>query len=223
MPTAPVVSLSEPRDPTRRNRADKREKILDAAIAVFARRGYHGSRISDIAREAGIAYGLVYHYFKNKEEILGQVFERRWGVFLEALEEIAAEQTSAAEKLSSVAALILNAYRVRPEWVKVLVIEIQRSARFAEPGQLRAFGQFFGVVERILLEGQRAGELRPDVDPRIACTAFVGALELAITRLVLKLAAVDESAPGAQDYYLNVARAVVEIFLHGLAAPERTR
>lgn len=219
MRTAAVVSLPEPPDPTRRARAEKREKILDAAIAVFARRGYHGSRISDIAREAGIAYGLVYHYFKNKEEILGQVFERRWGVFLEALEGIAADQTPAAEKLSSVAALILNAYRVRPEWVKVLVIEIQRSARFAEPGQLRAFGQFFGVVEGIIVEGQRTGELRADLDPRIACTAFVGALELAITRLVLKLAQVDESAPDGREYYLHVARSVVELFLHGLAAP----
>jgi len=223
MRMAPVVTLPEPRDPTRRSRADKRERILDAAIAVFARRGYHGSRISDIAGEAGIAYGLVYHYFKNKEEILGQVFERRWGVFLEALEGIAAEGTPAAEKLSSVAALILNAYRIRPEWVKVLVIEIQRSARFAEPGQLRAFGQFFGVVERILVDGQRAGELREGFDPRLACTAFIGALELAITRLVLNLADVDASTADAEDYYLRVARGMVDIFLQGLAAPEAGR
>ena len=218
MTAVPLVTLPETADPTRSPRADKRERILDAAIKVFARHGYHGSRISDIAREAGIAYGLVYHYFKNKEEILASIFERRWGVFLEALEGIATEETSAEQQLVSVAALILNAYRLRPDWVKVLVIEIQRSARFAEPGQLRAFGQFFDVVGRIIRRGQERGELRAELDPRIACTSFVGALELSITSLVLRLVEVDDAGSGSGEYYENLARSVVDIFLHGLAA-----
>ena len=219
MTAVPRVTLPENSDPSDRQR-DKRERILDAAIKVFARRGYHGSRISDIAREAGIAYGLVYHYFENKEEILRSIFEQRWGGFLEALEGIAAEDTPAQQKLVSVAALILNAYRVRPDWVKVLVIEIQRSARFAEPGQRRAFGQFFAVVERVIRDGQRSGELRAELDARIACTSFVGALELAITSLVLRLVEVDGSTPEGREYYLRLARTVVEIFLHGVAAKE---
>ena len=73
-----------------RTRSDKRARILDAAIRVFARAGYHGARVSDIAREAGIAYGLVYHYFRNKEEILASAFEERWGGFLAIVEAIAA-------------------------------------------------------------------------------------------------------------------------------------
>jgi TetR/AcrR family fatty acid metabolism transcriptional regulator len=222
MPSAPVATLPDSSDPNRRSRADKRELILDAAIKVFARHGYHGSRISDIAREAGIAYGLVYHYFRNKEEILGSIFEQRWGGFLEALEGIAAERGSAEDKLVSVAALMLNAYRVRPDWVKVLVIEIQRSARFAEPGQLRAVGQLFAVVGRILRQGQEAGELRADVDPAIACYVFLGALELAITSLVLGLVQVDE-VDEARAHYGKVARTVVDIFLRGIAAETRGR
>lgn len=221
MPPSSVVTIPESSDPAARQRAEKRELILDAAIKVFARNGYHGSRISDIAREAGIAYGLVYHYFKNKEEILGSIFEQRWSGFLEALEGIASEGTSAEDRLVSVAALILNAYRVRPDWVKVLVIEIQRSARFAEPGQLRAFGQLFAVVGRIIRDGQEAGELRADLDPGIACTVFIGGLELAITSLVLRLVEVDDASAAGREHYLNVARTVVDIFLHGLASGRR--
>lgn len=221
MPSAPIARIAPANDSNARARSDKRERILDAAIKVFARSGYHGSRISDIAREAGIAYGLVYHYFKNKEEILGSIFEQRWGGFLEALEGIAAEPTSAEDRLVSVAALMLSAYRVRPDWVKVLVIEIQRSRRFAEPGQLRAVGQLFDVVRRILRDGQESGELRRELDPAIACYVFLGALELAITSLVLKLVEIDETSDAGRAHYGKVARTVVEIFLHGLAVGAR--
>jgi AcrR family transcriptional regulator len=212
-----VVTNPDSADSRRSSRADKRELILDAAIKVFARSGYHGSRISDIAREAGIAYGLVYHYFKNKEEILRSIFEQRWSGFLDALEGIAGQQSPAEERLLAVADLILNAYRVRPDWVKVLVIEIQRSARFAEPGQMRAFGQLFSVVGRIIRDGQQRGELRADLDPAIAGHVFVGALESEITNLVLGVVKIDESSEQGRGYYTKVARTVVEIVLHGLA------
>lgn len=211
---------TDPADTRRTARADKRELILDAAIMVFARSGYHGSRISDIAREAGIAYGLVYHYFKNKEEILRSIFEQRWSGFLEALEEIAGRPGSAEDRLLAVAELILNAYRVRPEWVRVLVIEIQRSARFAEPGQMRAFGQLFSVVGRIIRDGQQRGELRTDLDPSIAGHVLVGALESEITNLVLGVVKIDETSEEGRGYYTKVARTVVEIVLHGLASGE---
>jgi len=197
-------------------RRDKRALILDAAIKVFARKGYHGCRVSDIAREADIAYGLVYHYFTNKEEILRTIFDERWSGFLELVDEIAARDTSVEDKLVSIAALMLNAYRVRPEWVKVLVLELQRTSRFAEPGQIRAVGLLFQSVARILRAGQDAGELRPDLDPDVACYVFIGALEIVITSLVLDLIKIEEKAPSESEYYLKVARTVVDIFLHGL-------
>jgi TetR/AcrR family fatty acid metabolism transcriptional regulator len=199
-----------------RLRPDKRNLILDAAIRVFARMGYHGARVSDIAREAGIAYGLVYHYFTNKEEILNSIFEERWSGFVEAVEGIADAATPTREKLVSVAALVLNAYRLRPEWVKVLVLEIQRSSRIAEPSQMRAVGRFFQLVARMLREGQAAGELREDIDAEIAAYLFVGGLELVITASVLEVLRIEPK--GEQQYYQKVARTVVEIFLNGLAA-----
>lgn len=199
-------------------RKDKQAAILDAAIKVFAEKGYHGSRVSDIAREADIAYGLVYHYFENKEEILHSIFDARWSGFLEAVDEISRRDTTTRDKLVSVAALILNAYRVRPDWVKVLVLELQRSSRFAEPGQLRAVGLLFHGVARILRAGQETGELRADLDPDVAVYVLLGALELVVTNLVLGLVQVDGAVPVDSEYYLKVARTVVDIFLNGSAA-----
>jgi len=151
MSRSPVAELPMKADPAPRGR--KRERILEAAIRVFARRGYHGARVSDIAAEAGIAYGLVYHYFKNKDELLDTVFEERWGAFLEIVDRIVAGPSPTAEKLRAVAALILFAYRRQPDWVKVLVFEIGRTSRFSEPEQIRTVGRLFQAVARIVRAG----------------------------------------------------------------------
>jgi hypothetical protein len=133
------------------------------------------------------------------------------------VEAIAASPTSVEDKLVSVAGLILNAYRLRPAWVKVLVLEIQRSSRVTDPAQIRAVGRFFQLVAKILRSGQEAGELRRDLDPDVACYVFIGALELVITSLVLQVVRL-EGESDAREYYLKVARTVVEICLRGLAA-----
>ena len=221
------VSADRPEASTARR--DKRARILEAATRVFARTGYHGSRIADIASEAGIAYGLVYHYFKNKEEILSSIFEERWGAFLETLEHIARQHASAREKLEQVATVILGGHHVRPDWVKVLVLEIQRSSRFARPDQIRAVGRLFQIVARILREGQEEGELRGDVDPDVACYVFIGALEIVITGVVLHViqpgpAAEPPAGPATEAegrdaaYYEKVGGTVVDIFLSGVTS-----
>jgi AcrR family transcriptional regulator len=215
-------ALEEPMSasPPERNRParDKRQLILDSAIKVFARNGYHGSRVSDIAREAGIAYGLVYHYFKNKEEILDTIFGEQWGSFLDALEVIAGGANSTEDKLLSIAGLILNAYRVRSDWVRVLVFEIQRSPRFSDPEQIRAMSRLFQIVAGILREGQERGELRGDLDPDVACFIFVGGLDIVVTGRVLGVIEIEGDARRESEYYLKVARTVVDLFLNGIKA-----
>ena len=167
MSRAPVTPLPTREVSTRRPgpRGEKRAHILEAATRVFASRGYHGARVSDIAREAGIAYGLVYHYFRNKEEILDTIFAERWGTSSSRSSTgIAAGSQPASEKLRQLAALILFAYRRRSDWVKILVFEIQRTSRFSEPEQIEAVGRLFRGVARIMRTGQEAGELRRDLD-----------------------------------------------------------
>jgi len=221
MSPVPVASqtMSRESESRRPSGRDKRQLILDAAIKVFARTGYHGSRVSDIAREAGIAYGLVYHYFKNKEEILDTIFRENWGGFLEAVDAIADGTSSTRDKLLSIAALILNAFRVRRDWVKVLVFEIQRSSRFARPEQLRAVGSLFQAIARVLRAGQESGELRADLDPELACTVFIGGLDIVVTSRVLNVMPIEGDAREESEYFLKVARTLVEVFLNGVSEP----
>jgi AcrR family transcriptional regulator len=206
--------IATPTADARAARGAKRKQILEAATRVFASRGYHGARVSDIAREAGIAYGLVYHYFRNKDEILDTIFAERWGAFLDVVDGIAAGTQPASEKLRQLAALVLYAYRRRPDWVKVLVFEIQRTSRFSEPEQIEAVGRLFRSVAQIVRAGQEAGELRRELDANVVCLAFIGALETMITSQVLKVMRLPEQSPAEDDRTVNT---VVALFLGGLA------
>jgi AcrR family transcriptional regulator len=221
LPDMPAVEAKLAESPPGRARGDKRDRILEAAVRVFARTGYHRARVSDIANEAGIAYGLVYHYFDNKEDLLASLFRERFSVFLAAVEAIAAAETRTQDKLLAVAELVLHAYRLRPEWVTVLVLEIQRSSRITEPEQQRAVGRLFQLVARMLRDGQARGELREGLDPEVAAYLFIGGLEIVITAHVLDVLRIE--AGGESEYYRKVAGSVVEIFLHGLAAREEDR
>jgi len=213
-PFVPLAVAGPAQSGERGLRSAKRQQILEAATRVFASRGYHGARVSDIAREAGIAYGLVYHYFRNKEEILDTIFAERWGAFLEVVEALAAGPQPAAEKLRQFAAIVLFANRRRPDWVKVLVFEIQRTSRFSEPEQIEAVGRLFRSVARIVRLGQEAGELRQDLDANLVCLAFIGALETMITSQVLGVMRLPDASQASDD---GTVRTVVDMFLSGLA------
>lgn len=211
----PAPELAGRTSPGSDARSAKRAQILDAATRVFASRGYHGARVSDIAREAGIAYGLVYHYFRNKEEILDTIFAERWSAFVDVVERIAEGPQPAAEKLRQFAAIVLFANRRHAEWVKVLVFEIQRTSRFSEPEQIGAVGRLFRSVARIVRNGQEAGELRRDLDANLVCLAFVGALETMITSQVLGVLRRPDASHGDDEH---TVKTVIELFLGGLAA-----
>jgi TetR/AcrR family fatty acid metabolism transcriptional regulator len=100
---------------TARPAVDKRRLILDAAVRVFARQGFHTCRVSDIADEAGVAYGLVYHYFQSKDEVLDTLFLERWNVMLDAIRETDAQPIPAREKLHAIASFIVDSSRHDPE------------------------------------------------------------------------------------------------------------
>ena len=213
---------SEPSREWGRTRSDKRARILDAAITGVRARAATTAPASPTSRaRPGIAYGLVYHYFRNKEEILASVFEERWGGFLAVVEAIAhGRGQPAPEKLVSVAALILNAFRRRPDWVKVLVLEIQRSSRFAAPGtdagrraSLRA-----GRAHRAGGPGGRAS-CGGTSTRSVACFVFVGALDLVITSMVLGLTRIDGGDDQERRVPRQAADTVVDVFLRGHGAP----
>jgi TetR/AcrR family transcriptional regulator, fatty acid metabolism regulator protein len=113
---------------TKTGAVDKRRLILDAAVRVFATRGFHHCRVSDVADEAGVAYGLVYHYFSSKEEILNTLFLERWQIMLDAIADIDARDLTARDKLYGVAGFIIDSYRHDPDLMKVIIVEVTRAA-----------------------------------------------------------------------------------------------
>jgi AcrR family transcriptional regulator len=156
---------------------DKRRQILDAAIRVFARQGFHATRVSDIADEAGVAYGLVYHYFKSKDEVLNELFVERWSLLLAAIEET--DRTSAAprEKLAAVAGFIVDSYVHDPELMKVIIVEVTRAANSFGRTHLPEIRRAYQSIAKIVADGQEAGAFRNDVDPMFASMSFYGAIE----------------------------------------------
>ncbi|HEX3324419.1 MAG TPA: TetR/AcrR family transcriptional regulator [Solirubrobacterales bacterium] len=156
---------------------DKRRQILDAAIRVFARQGFHSTRVSDIADEAGVAYGLVYHYFKSKDEVLNELFSARWSLLLTAIEETDREGASPRAKLEAVAGFIVDSYRHDPELMKVIIVEVTRAANSFGRTHLPEIRRAYDSIAKIVADGQAAGAFRGDIDPTFVSMSFYGAIE----------------------------------------------
>jgi AcrR family transcriptional regulator len=160
---------------------DKRRSILDAAVRVFARQGFHGCRVSDIAEEAGVAYGLVYHYFDSKDEILDTLFIERWEVMLEAIAEVDAQDLPAREKLHAVASFIVDSYSHDPELMKVIIVEVTRAANSFGRTHLEKIREAYDGIEAIVQKAQDDGTFKTDVTAQFAALAFYGAIEQVLT------------------------------------------
>ena len=166
---------------------DRRRQILDAAIRVFARQGFHSCRVSDIADEAGVAYGLVYHYFDSKDEVLNELFHERWSLMLAAIDEVDAKEIPAREKLDAVAGFIIESYRHDPELMKVIIVEVTRAANSFGRTHLAEIRRAYDSIAKIVADGQEAGEFRRDVDAGFASMWIYGAIEQLLSGWVFDL------------------------------------
>lgn len=182
---------------------DKRRLILDAAVRVFASKGYHGARVGDIAEEAGVAHGLLYHYFRSKEELLETISRETWRDVGDAVRSVEETDESARERLAGIAKILLRAWRRDPNLVRVLVREVTRSSHLQT--RIEEIEAAFAGLERIIARGQREGEFRADVDPRMVSYVFYGALEEILTGWVLgQLEDGDEAVARAEETVLTV-------------------
>src|SRR2546422_9554119 len=189
---------------------DKRKAILDAAVRVFARQGYDASPVGDVAKEAGVAYGLVYHYFGSKEAVLEAVFREQWGRLLAAV--ALAEETgkTAPEQLELVVKIVLRTWRDDPDLVRLLVREVTRSPHIQD--ELDEIGQAFTTLQRIIERGQAEGTLRVDVDAQLAAWMLYGALEEVLTGWELGQLPDDANAVSSAE------REVTKTFVGGLCS-----
>jgi len=189
--------------------ADRRRQILDAAVKVFARKGFHAARVGDIAEEAGIAYGLVYHYFKSKEELLETIFRDTWTQMLARINEVQQAGVPAAEAVRQVTALLLRTWRRDPDLVRVLVREVTRSPHVQR--EIEEIEHAMQALERIIRQGQESGEFNSDVDPRFAAVVFYGALDEVLTGWVMG------QLPDGDGDIARAEANVVHLLVDGLA------
>jgi TetR/AcrR family fatty acid metabolism transcriptional regulator len=171
---------------------EKRRVILDAAVRVFARQGFHTCRVSDIADEAGVAYGLVYHYFSSKEQILDTLFLERWDVMLTAIAEADASPRSPRDKLHAIAGFIIDSYRHDPELMKVIIVEVTRAANTFGLTHLAKIRDAYAGIAVIVARAQEAGTFRTEITPEFAAQAFYGSVEQVLTGWIFDSASVDD-------------------------------
>jgi len=187
---------------------EKRKRILDAAIRVFAEHGYHASRVGDIAEDAGVAHGLLYHYFASKEEVLRTIFVENWGQLIARFRAVEESDEPAEEKLEGIAKILLRTWRNDPALVTVMVREVARSHHLQ--GQVVEVREAFAILERVIEEGQASGAFRRDVDARLAAWVVYGGLEEVLTGWVLG------QLPDGERNVADAERTAIGVALRGL-------
>ncbi len=179
-------------------------------MRVFARRGYHGSRVGDIAEEAGVAHGLLYHYFASKEQVLQTIFRENWGELLERFATVEGSGEPAGDKLAGIAKILLRTWRNDPDLVTVMVREVARSPQLE--GQVGEVREAFAIVQRIVEQGQAEGAFRADLDARLASWIVYGGLEEVLTGWVLG------QLPDGDEAVARAERTAIDLALGGLSA-----
>lgn len=156
---------------------DKHQKIIQAAIKVFARNGFFNSRISEIAKEANVADGTIYLYFNNKYDILISLFEEEMGKIIANMRQELAKEENPLKQLEIFAQVHLRIVEENRYLSEVLQVEIRQSSKFMKEYRNRKFAEYVNIISSIMKRGQEQGLIRKDVIPGIAKRAFFGALD----------------------------------------------
>jgi AcrR family transcriptional regulator len=190
---------------------DKRRQLLDAAVRVFARKGFHASRVGDIAEEAGVAHGLLYHYFKSKDDVLEAVFHENWNLLQLRIASVEETDEPAADQLRHVAAIVLRTWLHLPDVVTVVIREFGRSPELAE--RIGELAQPIEVIQRVIVRGIERGEFRSDINPQFAATVVYGSIDELLTGWVLG------RLPSGEEDVAAAEKTLLEVNLLGLRQP----
>ncbi|OLB93327.1 MAG: hypothetical protein AUH30_20390 [Candidatus Rokubacteria bacterium 13_1_40CM_68_15] len=187
----------------------KPQQIVDAAIRVFARNGYYNSRVSDIAREAGIASGTIYLYFRTKDEILVTLFREKMAQWVALVRREITTERGAEAKIRKLVALHFAVLEGDPDLAEVVQVELRQGHKFFRGASAHEVSAYFDLIGSILHEGMAAGQIRADLPVKIATKMLFGAMDQMATSWVL----------GKRGYRLTeTAEAVASIFLRGVSA-----
>jgi TetR/AcrR family transcriptional regulator, fatty acid metabolism regulator protein len=189
---------------------DRRRELVDAAARVFARKGFHASRVGDIAEEAGVAHGLLYHYFRSKDEVLETIFRDTWGLLVVETGRIEESGVALREQLRRFARIYLGSWLIAPDSIRVLVREVARSPEIGE--RIDEIREVFLGLTRMIDAAKTRGEVRANCDPALATFVVYGALEEILTGWALGL------IPGEEEDVERAVMTVVDVAHAGLAA-----
>lgn len=191
---------------------EKPQQIIEAAVRVFARKGYYNSRVSDIAREAGIAAGTIYLYFRTKDDILITLFREKMEQFVHSVRKAIADEPGAVAKLRRLVFLHFQILETNPDLAEVVQVELRQGHKFFRGAPTHEIASYFALIESVLEEGMAEGQFRPNLPVKVATKTLFGAMDQVATSWVL----------GKRGYRLvDSAAAVASIFLQGVALPER--
>jgi TetR/AcrR family fatty acid metabolism transcriptional regulator len=186
---------------------EKRRQLLDAAVRVFARKGFHASRVGDIAEEAGVAHGLLYHYFNSKDEVLEAVFHDNWSLLLARIASVEETDEPAADQLRHITAIVLRTWLHLPDVVRVVIREFGRSPELA--ARIGDLAQPIDSIARVIEGGIERGEFK-SVDPRVAATVVYGSIDELLTAWVL------DRLPSGEEDVAAAEQTLVKVSLRGL-------
>lgn len=197
-------------------RKEKEEAIFQAALKVIQDNGFHGARISDIAVEAGVSYGLVYHYFANKDALFDAILKRWWNGLFGMMEQINAKDALVSDKLKELILYFFDTYQRQPELVNIFITEISRSSANLTPQRLAPFKDFMTIMDDLIRNGQGQGHLKGDLNPRYLTYILLGSVEAFLSIMVLE----KKSIKGNRQKE-RMAESILEVFLHGSGQPNK--
>ncbi len=198
---------------------DKRERILTAAERIFARRGFFAAKVSDVAKEAGVADGTIYLYFKSKDDLLISLFERRMQQVNEALREAVAGIDSPREQLRAFIKTYLQLVHDEPTAVEVLTIELRQSSKFMKEYENPQFADFLRLLGGIIADAQERRELERSIPAHVAARMIFGVLDELALAWVLAKQPLAGGAAGTRPKKFDIVRAadwVITLVTRGL-------
>lgn len=199
--------------PLKEKKPEKYRKILNAAVRVFAKKGFYHARVSEIAREAGVADGTIYLYFQNKDDILISLFEEGMNRVIQDVRSQIDEVDDPLEKIRRFARAHLALIESNKEMAEIIQVELRQSTKFMKEYHNERFYEYLGLISQIVKDGQQRGVIRSDVSPGIVKRALFGALDEMSRFWVLST---------RKKYSINTAaEQISDFFIRGIAAPDQ--
>ncbi|RPJ37656.1 MAG: TetR/AcrR family transcriptional regulator [Deltaproteobacteria bacterium] len=190
----------------------KHQKIIQAAAKVFAEKGFYNSRVSEIAKEANVADGTIYLYFKNKDDILISLFEEEFGRIVENIRKELIREKNALDKIRRFAFAHLSIVSDTPHLAEVLGVEVRQSGKFMKEYINRPFMEYLNLIRSIFIEGQESGLIRKDLTPGVMKRALFGALDEMGRYWIL--------SARKKHNVEEAARQISEVFIRGVMTEE---